>query len=81
MAPRTPTMMVIRGFTFHPLLCRVLMSGSYIMCSSLRAWLGNLSWQYVDAMNWIVIMREGIIGVRLWVGAPITHRMASLNFP
>ena len=66
MPPHTPAMMVMRGFTFHPLLCRVLMSGSYSMCSSLRAWLGNLSWQYEDFMNWIVVMREGIIGV--WIG-------------
>lgn len=29
MAPLTSGVMVMRGFTFHPLFCSVLISGSY----------------------------------------------------
>jgi hypothetical protein len=27
-------------------------------------------------MNWVVIVREGVIGVGVWFGAPIRHRMS-----
>ena len=30
-------------------------------------------------MNWIVSVGEGDIGVCLWFGAPIVHKMSSLN--
>ena len=39
----------------------------------------NLSWQYVKSMNWIVNVGEGLIGVCVWFGAPIMHRMYGLN--
>ena len=42
MAPLTPTMMVMRGFTFHPLFCMVLFNGSYLVCFCSRLWLKNL---------------------------------------
>ena len=32
MAPRTPIVMVIKGFTFHPLCFSVSISGSYNLC-------------------------------------------------
>ena len=50
-ATLTPTMMVMKGFTFQPLFCRVLISGSYLVCLCLRAWLRNMFWQYVNPMN------------------------------
>src|ERR1700738_2981921 len=70
-APLTPAVMVIRGLTFHPLLCMVLMSGSYLVFLWVSASSGNLSWQYVNSMNWIVCLGEGSIGVGDWLWAPI----------
>ena len=37
MAPLTLVVMVMRGFTFHPLLYLVFISGSYLVCFCLRA--------------------------------------------
>ena len=45
----------------------------------MRACLGSLSWQYVNSMSWIVCVGEGVIGVCVWFGAPIMHRMFSLS--
>ena len=50
MAPLTPAVMVIRGFVCHPRFCMVLINGSYLLCLCVRAWSGNRSWQYVNAM-------------------------------
>ena len=43
MASVTLVVMVVRGFTFHPLFCMVFISGLYVECLCLKAWLGNLS--------------------------------------
>ena len=40
----------------------------------MRAWSGNLSWQYVNSMTWIVSVREGAIGVCVWFGALIMQK-------
>jgi hypothetical protein len=79
MAPLTPAVMVIRGFVCHPRFCMVLINGSYLLCLCVRAWSGNLSWQYVNSMNWIVSLEEGAIGVCVWFGAPIMHSMSGLS--
>ena len=79
MAPLAPAVMVMRGFVCHPRLCIVLMSGSYLLCLCARAWSGNLSWQYVNSMSWIVSVGEGDIGVCVWFKAPIMHRMYGRN--
>ena len=63
MTPLTLAMMVMRGLVFHPLLCMVLISRSYLVCLCMRACSGNLSWQYVDSINWTVCVGEGDIGV------------------
>ena len=55
--------MVMTGFIFHPLFCRVLIGGSYLVCLCSRVCLGNLSWQYVNSMNWSVWTREWFIGI------------------
>ena len=53
----------------------VLMRGSYLVCSCVRAWLGSLSWQCVKSMSWIGSVRGGgAIGVCVWFGAPIMHK-------
>lgn len=44
----TPGVMVTRGFTFHALLCMGVNSGLYLVYLCSRAWLGNLSWQYIN---------------------------------
>ena len=78
-APLTPTNMMIRGLIFHPLFSIVLISGSYLVCLCVRACSGNLSWQYVNSINWIVCLGEGSIGVCVWLGAPIMHIMSGLS--
>ena len=35
---------------------------SYLMCLRVRAWSGNLSWQYVNSMSWTMTLGEGVIG-------------------
>ena len=56
-----------------------VIDGSYLMCLCVRAWSGNLSWQYVNSMSWTVTLREGVIGACVWFGAPIMHRMFGLS--
>jgi hypothetical protein len=36
-------------------------------------------WQYVNSMSRIVSVGEGDIGVCVWFGAPIMHKMSGLN--
>ena len=38
MAPLNPTVMVTRGLVCHPLFCRVLISGSYLLHLCVRVW-------------------------------------------
>jgi hypothetical protein len=78
-APLTPPVMVIRGFVFHPLLCMSLINGLYLACFCVMACYGNLSWQYMNSMNWIVYLGDGDIGGCVCFGAPITHRMSGLS--
>jgi hypothetical protein len=74
-APLTPAVMVMRGLVCHPLFCRILFRGSYLLCLCVRAWSGCLSWQYVNLMSWIVSMGEGNIGNCVWFWVPILHRL------
>ena len=77
--PLTLVVMVMRGLVFHPLFCMVLITGLYLVCLCVRVWLGSLSWKYVNSMSWIVTVGEGDIGVCVWFGAPIMHKMSGLN--
>jgi hypothetical protein len=79
MAPLTPAVMVISGLTFQPLFCMLLISGSYLVCLWVRASSGNLSWQYVNSINWIVWLVEGTMGVGVWLWAPIMHNMSGFS--
>ena len=54
MAPLTLVVMVMSGLVFHMLFCMVLINGSYLVCLYVRACYGNMSWQYVNSMNWIM---------------------------
>ena len=58
MTPLTPAVMVVRGLVFYTLFFMVLISGSYFVCLCERACLGNLSWQYVTSVNWVVWVWE-----------------------
>ena len=78
-APPLHALIVMRGLVFKPLICMVLISGSYLVCLCVRAWSGNLLWQYVNSMSWTVSVGEGDIGVCVWFGAPIMHKMYGLN--
>ena len=79
MVPLTRVVMVMMGLVCHPLFCRVLINGSYFMCFWVSACSGNLSWQYVNSINWIVRVEEGDMGVCVWLGAPIMHKMSGLS--
>ena len=79
MGPLTPAVMVMRGLVFHSLFCMVLISGSCLVYLCMRACSGNLSWQYVNSMSWTVCGGEGVIGLCVWFGALIMHRMFGLS--
>ena len=79
MAPLTHAMMVMRGLVFHPLFCIELISGSYMVCFCVMVCYGNMSSQCVNSMSWNVVVGDGIIGVCVWFGDPIMHRMFCLS--
>lgn len=65
MAPLTMAVMVMRGFTLHPLLCSVLNNGLYLvcLCLSLKG-LFVVSIVVVCELNESeCVGREGVIGV------------------
>jgi hypothetical protein len=59
MAILTPVVMEIRGLVFHPLFWMVLLNGLYFVCLCMMVCSGNLSWPYVDSMNYIVWLDDG----------------------
>jgi hypothetical protein len=79
MAPLTPAVMVMRGLVFHPLFFMVLISGSYFVCLCKRACSRNLLWQYVNSINWIVWVWEGVMSTCVWFGAPSMHTISGLS--
>ena len=78
-ATLTPTVIVMRGFVFHPLFCMLLINELYLACMCVRACLGNLSWHYVNLMNCIMCRGDGSKGVGVWFGAPSTLSIYGLN--
>ena len=79
-APVTHGVMVMSGLVFHPFICIALMSMSYLVCFCVMACSGNLSWQYVNSMSCTVIVGDGVMGVGVWLGAPMMHtRMSGLS--
>ena len=79
MAPRTPVVIVIRGFVCHPIFRTLSIKGSYLACLCMRACSGNRSWQYVNSINCIVCVGDGSRGVDVWVGTPKILRMSGLS--
>jgi hypothetical protein len=49
--PRTPVVIVMRGFVLHPWFCMMLINESYLVCLCMKTCSGNLSWQYVNSMK------------------------------
>ena len=70
---------VTRGFVFQPLFCMLLISGSYLACLCVRAYSGNLSWQYVNSMSCMICVGVGFSGIGVWVGTPSTLSIFVLN--
>ena len=76
LAPATSTM---SGATFQPLVIMLLMSGWYFVVFLSRDYVVNLSFQYVNSMNCVVIPVVGV-SVGGWLyGCPMTHSMSDLN--
>jgi hypothetical protein len=71
--PITPAVMVIRGLTFQPTSLSVWMSGLYLLDLSLMIAMGNLSWEYVNSMIWIIFNGLDSNGGWLSLRAPIKH--------
>ena len=72
--------MVMSGLVFHPFICIALMSVSYLVCFSVMVCYGiHLSWEYVNSMSCTVVVGDGVMGVGVWLGAPIMHRMSGLS--
>ena len=79
MAPLTPSVMVTRGLVFHPLFCKAFINGLYLACLCRRACYGNLSWQYVNSISWIVVVGDGFSSVWDWFGAPMMQGIYGLS--
>ena len=80
MAPLTLAVMVMRGLLFHPLFCMAFISGSYLACLCRIACFGNLLWQYVTSISWIVVVGDGFSGVWDWFGAPRMQSISGFKF-
>ena len=51
----------------------------YLVCLCVRSCFGNLLWQYVNTMKWIVSVGEGDIGVCVWFGLRLYIGCPCLN--
>ncbi len=78
-SPLTHGVIVMRGLIFHPFFLMALMKGSSLVCFCVMACFGNLSWQYVNSMNFTVYVCEDGKGMGVWIGAPIMQRMSVLS--
>ena len=67
------------GATFHSLVMMLLMSGWYFVVFLSRVYAANLSLQYMNFMNCMVIHVVGAYGGGWLYGCPMTHIMSGLN--
>ena len=79
MEPQTPAVMTIMGETFHPLLLISSRRGMYLLIFCSMCSIGNLSFVYVNSMNYIVYLGLGSVGCRAWYGNPLTYSIYGLN--
>ena len=76
---RASAVMTIRGSTFQPWAMMALISGWYLVILFWIVFGENLSFVYVNSINWIVISFVGCNGGVFWYGTPFTQRMSGLN--
>ena len=76
LAPATSTM---SGATFHPFEIMLLISGWYFVVFLSRVYAVNLSLQYVNSMNCMVILVVRVSGGGWLYGCPMTHNISSLH--
>ena len=76
LAPATSTM---TGATFHPIVRMLLMSGWYFVVFLSRVYAANMSLQYANSMNCMVILVEGASGGGWLYGCSRTHTMCGLK--
>ena len=76
LAPATKTM---SGAMFHPLVVMLLMSGWFFVFFQSRAFVANMSLQYVNSMNCMVHYSVGASSGGWLYGWPMMHSMSDLN--
>ena len=74
-----PTVILIRGSTFHPLAAILSINGLYLLFFASSVYGENLSLQYVNSMNCMVRLGSMSVGGSFWYGNPLTQRMSCLN--
>ena len=74
-----PTVITIRGLTFHPLAAILAISGLYLLVFASVASGKNLSLQYANSINCMVRLESMSTGGSIWYDSPLTQRISSLN--
>jgi hypothetical protein len=76
-----PPMIIIRGWTFHPLAENWILSinGLYLLIFASSVSGENLSLQYVNSMDCMVRLGSMSVAWSFWYGNPLTQRMSGLN--
>ena len=77
--PLAPTTSTMSGATFQPFVMILLMSGWYFMIFLSRVSAENLSLQYVNSMNCMVISGVEVSGGGWLYGWPMMHNMSGLS--
>jgi hypothetical protein len=78
--PLAPAISTMGGATFQPFVMMLFMSGSYFMIFLSRFSVANLSLQYVNSMNCMVISGVEVYKGRGWLyGWPMMHSMSGLS--
>ena len=73
--PLAPAASTMSGATFQPFVMMLFMSGWYFMIFLSRVSVANLSLQYVNSMNCMVISGVGVSGGGGLYGWPMMHSM------
>ena len=79
-APRAPAVATNKGATIHPRFAMSLMRGSYFVCLFVILSGGNLSWQYVNSTNCIMLDGCGSVGCGASCGWFSTSSMSGRSF-
>ena len=71
--------MRIRGSTLHPLAAILAINGLYLLFLASSVYGENLSLQYVNSINCMVILGSMSVGGSFCYGKFLTKRMSCLN--